>query len=419
MLPLKIVIPGRYWDSFIYKGALYLWDINGSIRTIDWNQLVSSEWDLDGSDGLAMHCAFLRNDYLYVQNERRNLLFRAPEVQNLLKKMFAQLSSSSMNVDLDTLSGHEKGQQDNLFPFPHADLDVYNRRVYVAGSSGVKNATIGQGTKLPISTRLHQQWDAPVLRISAGYGSLALAAGDEGLFESSLNTKYWRGSRVVNGDPDHISGEACFDCNWTYWSIFASNKNGGFLASYRKEISDSDAESEYFRHQDDYTSEDSRIFNRVISCEEIWGQQSLTWGVRDKFCLAHGTDIDIIRYQPWGPAEEMQQIGTITIEQLKQKEIVSASIAPFGIVVELSDAILVHTSVGNVIVLNGEPSNWRVFPRALNYFNQLHILRDDCLEIYSFSDDYFADQQAKVAGFKVRNLRSSGPRFKERAVPAR
>lgn len=37
MQPIKIVIPGKFYDSFIYNKNLILWDINGDIIKIDWD----------------------------------------------------------------------------------------------------------------------------------------------------------------------------------------------------------------------------------------------------------------------------------------------------------------------------------------------------------------------------------------------
>ena len=50
--------------------------------------------------------------------------------------------------------------------------------------------------------------------------------------------------------------------------------------------------------------------------------------------------------------------------------------------------------------LSGEPINWRVFPRSKFYENHLHIVYPDRLEILSFNDDYFVDQEKKKAGIR-------------------
>ncbi|MBF0136860.1 MAG: hypothetical protein H7833_09710 [Magnetococcus sp. DMHC-1] len=72
MQPVKMCIPGKYWDSFIYKGRIYLFGINGDIRSLDWDRLIFS-WRIPEKIKIAFECAFQRSDYLY-----------SGEVQNLL-----------------------------------------------------------------------------------------------------------------------------------------------------------------------------------------------------------------------------------------------------------------------------------------------------------------------------------------------
>lgn len=45
--------------------------------------------------------------------------------------------------------------------------------------------------------------------------------------------------------------------------------------------------------------------------------------------------------------------------------------------------------------------NWRVFPKSQDYLNQLHIIYEDQLVIHSFTQDYFVDQKAKLAGHQA------------------
>ncbi len=380
MQPVKIAIPGRYWDSFIYKGVLYLWDVDGSVRAIDWKDMIL-EWPIDPALKLAMRCAFLQSDYLC--DESLDLLFYDPEVRELVQSKFLCLAKADLVPSPRALAITEKGKQDNPFPFPHSDLDVYYNRAYVAGPSGVFSGSIGAHTKYPISTRPERKWDAPVRRVSASCDSLAMAAGDDGLFQMSLTGSDFWGLEDADG-PLRLAEEPCVDCNWTYWSIFASTPTGGYLASFRR---------------DEKSSERHREFEKLVSSHELWGQDGYCWGVKDKLCLLADALIKVIRYTPWVDQEQMRLIGQLEID-LSFGGVVSASTAPFGIVIELDRAIVVQTSIGDVVSLPGEPSNWRAFPRSKHYFNQLHIFKDDCLEIYSFNHEYLVNDKEKIAGIR-------------------
>jgi hypothetical protein len=45
MQPLKIVIPGEFWDTQMYSGRLYMFRSDGAVQTVDWDRLIS-EWKL-------------------------------------------------------------------------------------------------------------------------------------------------------------------------------------------------------------------------------------------------------------------------------------------------------------------------------------------------------------------------------------
>lgn len=395
MHPVKITIPGAYWDSFLYRGSLYLWDVSGSVRTLNWDALVD-EWDIESELQLAMECAFRRSDFLY----RVDLatLFRDEDVRDVVQRKFQTLAERSLVASERMLCASEIGQQDNPFPFPHSDLDVYDKRAYVAGPSGITTATIGSGTKHPVSSRSSRQWDAPVQRVAAGWGSLAMAAGDEGLYEFPLSRYSWGHACP---DPIQRSDVQCVDCDWAYWSIFASGRAGGYLASFRK-VDDGARRSDSFWTTE--AAETDREFERIVSAVEVWGEKGYTWGVNDKLCMAVGDTVKVVRYHPWESGRKMEHVDQVYLNG-GSNEVVSAATTPFGIIVEREDELVILTSTEEVVTLPGEPANWRVFPRARHYANQLHVIRDDCLEVYSFNDDYLIDQEKKVSGVQMRRGR--------------
>ena len=73
----------------------------------------------------------------------------------------------------------------------------------------------------------------------------------------------------------------------------------------------------------------------------------------------------------------------------------------FGLVFEFDDSLMVLTSDGKTRTIEGEPVNWRVFPRSRRYENHLHVLREDGLQIFSFNQDVEQNQFDKLIGTKV------------------
>lgn len=379
MQPLRILISGEYWDTQIYKGRLYLFGKNGDIRVVNWDKLIG-EWRVEEPLRLAMQCAFSQSDYLY--GTQWSLFFSDSEVRKLIQSKFERLATFDLQVSSKTLEACTVGRQDNQFPFPHADSTIYAETMYVASRNGVIGAKCNKKNKFPISTRLQKTWDCPVNAIAASYNTLALAAGDEGLFEQTLNGFLWHEGQL-GSKPRQLTERNCTDCNWTFHSIYGSSHTaGGILANFTKD-------------------DNIRTFDRVISEERIFHAQGYSWGIQEKLCQVNLGAIRIVRYEPWAE-EKLSDLGTIELDSWKGK-VISGRVAYFGTIVECENALVVVPSgEGKVITIKGEPVNWRVFPRARHYENQLHVIYEDRLEVLSFNHDYFVDQRSKISGLVYR-----------------
>ena len=91
MQPLRIILPGDYWDTQIYQGRLYIFGFDGSITTYDWDRLIE-EWPVRRELALALTTAFLRSDYLYGADLVQ--LFADPEVREVVESKFERLGRS-------------------------------------------------------------------------------------------------------------------------------------------------------------------------------------------------------------------------------------------------------------------------------------------------------------------------------------
>ena len=81
-----------------------------------------------------------------------------------------------------------------------------------------------------------------------------------------------------------------------------------------------------------------------------------------------------------------------------KKEVIGGSTAYFGNIIEFIDSLWVLRSDGQIMRVNKPVTQWRIFPRSINYENQLHIVLNDSLDIYSFNHDYFISQADKTMG---------------------
>jgi hypothetical protein len=400
MHPVKLVIPGRYYDSLIYSGRLYLWQIDGTIVVVNWDRLldgiaVSPELDV------VLRCAFQKSELLYGDDAR--ILLHDPEIKGLIVAKFERLASLDIEVKLEDNRQSIVTRRENRLPFPHADSEVYSQTLYIGSQDGVSALELDKGTKSELHGHIDRIWDAPVLDIAAAYGTLCMAAGSEGLFELFLGSDYiiddWalhHASRTAR----QLSAGASNAVHWLYHSVFSSSYNGsGFLADFSLTDADNSSETKI------------RRLREVIPSNNIFGEASprqggkYSWGAHDKICLATGEGIDIVRYDPYKRTGtgKFTELGHVNMNGHRPGEIVNAASALFGYIVEEGAGLSVITSILEYTWLRGEPVNWRVFPNSRFYENHLHVVYEDHLCIYSFNDDYFADQRTKQVGMRQKS----------------
>jgi hypothetical protein len=413
MQALKLTIEGEYWDSQIYSGRLYLFHVDGSVATIDWERMVS-EWNVDPDLRIALLCAFSHSDYLYGRQLR--VLFGDPEIKQVIQRKFERLKEVELTADQIVLTRYRTSMQDSPFPFPHSDCHVYRRRFYVSSQRGITSSGCGQQSKHGISPRSATLWDCPVLSIAMYSNTIAMAAGEEGLLEQRIAETPWRYSDESGEkpwkEPRTIADKHCESCDWTEYSVYgSSHTNDGFLAYFStnngtgrksgKEIARY-AAPEFGIQPLPKGSEPSfkRTFEGLFTAVQIFHSSGYSWASRDKIYQATNGQIRVKRFQPGeyrASKEPYSELGTL-VNYSKLGDVVSAGVAVFGTVIEYDKGVVVILSDESQTTMLGEPVRWRIFPRSKYYENQLHLIQDDRLEIWSFNHDYFVNQSTKLSG---------------------
>lgn len=412
MQALKLIVPGQYWDSQIYQGRLYLFLLDGGLFAVDWDKIIA-DYAEKTSQQFAFACAFQRSDYLY--GSKWQLFFGDSEVTNLIRGKFDRLAAQPLEIPRAVLERYRGMARPNPMPFPHADCTIYGQQMYVSSPSGVFRSTCNKRTVGPISGRPAQICDIPVNAVSAGWNTLAMAAGSDGLWQYSLgpSADYARDPGKLDERLTQLSEVSCAACNWNYYSIYCSSyETGGYLADFSVAYADetpkeSSEVSELFGRDIPFDGHRERIrqFEEVIPADAIFQSKAYSWGCRDKICQATATGIKVVRYTPWAKTRE-ERIRPLGGDLLPTDfgEPIAGSVALFGTVIEYENGLFVLASNGERFDIPGEPVNWRTFPRSVQYANHLHVVYDDRLEILSFNHDYFVDQPHKIMGIQGQDL---------------
>jgi len=386
MPPLKLTIAGSFWDSQIYAGRLYLFSDSGSIKTLDWDKVIGT-WTVEKNLRLALECAFRRSDYLYAPDFK--LLLHDPDVKDVVKKKFSSLANYELTLNP---SQHASliGEQDNLFPFPHSDCQIYKNQMYVGAATGLFKANCDKRTIKPVSSKIQPCWEGPSLSLSASYGEIAVASGEYGLYEIPADLMLRRPSHPTISSP-------CNRCSWNFQSLFCTytGRNEAQFADFEKQWSEKDGRLE-------------RRLTGTFSAEDIFEEPGFTWSRQDKFYSAGQRGLQVATYIPWGLKKDRLTRSAEIIPLTRTDEVTDGGVANFGTVLEYDDAICVLLSDGEVFWIEGDPVSWRIFPKSVHYENQLHVIFDDHLDIYSFNQDYFEDQETKVLGTRHLDFRRRG-----------
>lgn len=396
MQPLRLIISGDYWDSHVYRGRLYLWDMKNALRVYDWDQLVQSI--CSSRTELALTCAFARGDYLYSGDW--SLVFADHDFRRLLNRKFAEASESSFEIHPRRLARFRLGEFDSPFPVLHDDSEIYGNTIYAISDIGL----LGAGThrrkgRRAVAKKANRLWDGRGTTVRAGGGALAIAGLDNGLFE------YRVGSINSDGPDDDRSKEStCYQvterhtlaADWSFASIYGSSDIAhGYLAGFT------------WRTEDSHERKFVREFARVIDVKDIFGLVGFSWGSQEKIYCATDGVLRVVRFTQKGLTDEESETAFQQVGELELKSdvgtLIGGGVAFFGSLVEGERGLVILASDGKRTKVTGPITRWRVFPRSRRYENHLHVIHEDHLCIYSFNHDYFVEQKAKTAGIEYQN----------------
>jgi hypothetical protein len=402
MQPIRLVIPGDYWDSQIYRGRLYLTSMDGGTSVYDWDHAVELMIHQD-SDRLTVTCAFSRGDYLY--HPEWSLVFRDPEIGTVLREKFSALAITPLDMPSSVLAESLLGSADSIGGLAD-DTAVYRNQIYAATEAGLLRANIRQARSKRNRSGIGRPetiWDGAALSLAVrSGGDLAIAAGAEGLFE--LSDLF---SEPLT-DPTSVSARHTTFANYAFASIYGSSDNsGGYLAAYAwaHQNNDSRLTRQYVK-----TFNDSEIFQSF---------HGTSWANQEKIYLCEQGKLLAVKYVQGNVVPDkhrgdpFQIIGSLDVPTANHR-ILAGGVAFFGTVIEHDTGLIVVRSDNSIFEISGPVTRWRVFPRSNRYENHLHVIFEDRLEIFSFNHDYMVEQDTKIAGIEYRSerQRNSGGNFR-------
>jgi hypothetical protein len=398
MRPVTLKIIGKFWDSQIYSGELTLFDDEGAIYKLDWSKAIDEIAVRYADVQTGIRVAFSDSDLFYNNKVRRILL--DPEIKAPIIRQLEQLSIREYSVSSEFLAKYN-----SPFDFLPTDTEMYYHKLFAGDETGLYSASRA-GKQGRFESEASKHHDARVFQIKASdsFTSIAAAFGDDGLFEFDFNRS---NSKAVLNAGTKLANRPCSACDWAFQSVMGWTSNTSFFVNYFETDKSKDPGGR------------SRVIDRVYEEKDMFGsveQQGSVWGAREKMYRLNSNGISVSNYSKGKKLKDIEKQAKIAknksmpgfekigfvAKSFIVDEFVSAGTAPFGTVLEFDEKIVVLRSDGMIDHFDGEPVQWRIFPRSSNYSNQLHIIYEDYLLIISFVHDYFVDQSEKLLGFSKK-----------------
>jgi hypothetical protein len=385
MQPIEIRIPGEFWDSFIYNRHLYLVTFDGYIKTYNWEQIVQSV--TMAADYQPLFWQYLTRGQEWYSPQLQRIL-ESPQIrqtiESLTKKISAQFyeippkSMEAALIDTSRSPSH-----------PHTDIEGFYNVLYLSSLDGIYAAPF----RRKLGQKFQRMSDVPALRVACSWGSMAVAAGSEGMFDRQLfDFRSWPNEALGNIEPRQLSDRYCASCSWASFDVVGSSgpRDAGFIAAFSKP----EADDEESRPSLTATSRD--VLDVIDSDTLFPSSDGLLFGAQGVLVMASQNKLQVEGYNPRLRDEKAQvvdfQQALFNERSLKFSELTGDAIGGaatiYGILVEMDSALLLRGVDGSISAF-GQPVNWRTFPRSHHYLNQLHLTYDDYVSILAFTDDYF------------------------------
>jgi hypothetical protein len=415
MQPVKINIEGNYFDCQIYSGRLYLWTFDGDLKVIDWNALVNYLIK-NQRDKIVMNFCFLDGNYLYKSSLIE--LFKDKDFRKLLLKKFAGIEKKNFKIPEKLLQKFTLGVQTTPMNIIPTDTEIYSNNLYFINEKGFYSASANRAKseKYLVSSRPKKLWDCNLFSIKANkYPQIALSGGDEGLFEYNISNSKPENLKTVERNIFRISESHSSFSNYTYLNVFnTSLVDKSYLAMFKWD--NGEKKENLSPLQQMYSSRNknfNRNFDHFISTDTIFQldlkKNYLSWGIDDKINLITDNKFEIIKCNYFADPEKGQNIfNKIYSNEVEiSGDLVNSGSCYFGNIIETTTGLFILLSNGQKYCINEEITRWRIYPRSKNYENHLHVILDDRIEIYSFNQDYFLENEnEKVFGIEFKEPKS-------------
>lgn len=371
---ITLKIEGEFVDSFLYSGTLFLVGADSRLAMYDWEAVLKNSIGFNDDGDLGV--------FNFLLDSRRGM---ATDVDGY----------SEISVAADQLAKYLLFDV-NLGEWP-TDINVYANRFYVAGENGVDEIPYDWVQKTLKIEEKFRIWNKYSYKVSANDSHrIAIASGKNGVISAFPRSGY-----IKKDDVSTLLEVNSNDCQWIGANLVANSLEGSYLATFPNlpDRPHGPVPQGYWKLLES-TKRDLPVSEQLHY--DGMGRLLYSWlGGTKVFSLLDSGVIVIKDSDESDAAHTDSKLDVLRIEQTISGLdcILSARSGAFGTVVETDAQLLSITQFG-VEVIAERPVSWRVFPRAKNYANHLHVAFNDHLSISAYFN-YGSEGMGNKFGFDI------------------
>jgi hypothetical protein len=269
------------------------------------------------------------------------------------------------------------------------DINIYSNRFYIASENGVDELAFDFRTKSLNPDEGFRVWNQYAYRVSANDAHrLAIAAGANGVVTATPRGGYIKASE----DVVRLLEIDSHDCEWIGRNLVANSSSGAYVSVFPPlpDRPKGPPPQEYWAAFDAArrSPPDTR---KVVLDGNVTAAYAWIAG-RKLFSFLSDGELSVEHMPTVSDSENStRNLGTEeTFSSVKtgfkiDSSILAARSGSFGSVIETKNDLIIITE-SDCQVLANRPVGWRVFPRAKNYLNHLHVIENSQLIIHAFFD---------------------------------
>lgn len=150
-LALSIQIAGDFFDSYLYKGHLYLWTMDGTVKIINWDKIFTDEYfnKLGLDKDFLFKLAFQRSDLLYGKDIKQ--VIDDPFFLQYFIEKLNNLNTKEIEIPHEIIEKYQRFEI-NLERFSfHSEIQFYYNNLFLALEDGIYIFSLKK--TFPVSTQ--------------------------------------------------------------------------------------------------------------------------------------------------------------------------------------------------------------------------------------------------------------------------